>query len=134
MVVLFYTGDIEHPLNASPLLLLGVQTLIRLSPLIILGLIYRRSVRAGLGFSADPPQRSKVSLALSAALCVWVGLYAWSSYLWMPRGLAFPWQDFWVSYAANLQWLWPAGLAALVFWLVPRRPEAHVAPPSRSAA
>jgi hypothetical protein len=124
ITALFYTGNNEHPYDTAPLVLMAVQKLILLSPLIIAGLLYRRQMRAGQGFGTGTLDRNRVSMALPAVLCAWVALHAWSSYVWMPRGLAFPWRGFWVSYVTNLQWLWPVSLAALVFWLAPQRPEA----------
>ncbi len=121
---LFSTGDVNRPYHVAPLVLMGVYQLIHLSPLLVIALCYRRSMRADRTFSVTAPARTTALFFLVPALVLaWVGFYLWSSFFWRPPGISWAWGGILLQYITTFQWLWPAGLAALILWLAPKRSE-----------
>lgn len=124
ITAMFYTGDANRPYDVKPLVLMSVYKLILLSPLLVPSFFLRQKLRSERAFTTGiPVQRRHLVALVPAMACAWVGFYFWSCYLWMPKGLLWPWSDFLRQYVTTFQWLWPVGLAALVLWLAPKGHE-----------
>jgi hypothetical protein len=125
MTALFYTGNMDRPFNLRPFVLIGVYHSIHLFPLVVAALFFRRSVRGDRTLPVTTPVRTTALFVLvPVVVCAWVGFYFWSSYFWwIPKGKSWPWADLLFQYVTTFQWLWLAGLAALVLWLAPKRSE-----------
>jgi hypothetical protein len=124
ITALFYTGDVNRPYDVGPLVLVGIYQLIHLSPLLAAAFLFRRCMRADRTLPVTTPVRTTSLFILVPALVLaWVGFYLWSSYFWRPPGISWPWGDLLLQYVTTFQWLWPAGLGALILWLAPKRSE-----------
>jgi hypothetical protein len=124
ITALFYTGDVNRPYHVGPLVLVGIYQLIHLSPLLAAAILFRRCMRADRTLPVTTPVRTTSLFILVPALVLaWVGFYLWSSYFWRPPGISWPWGDLLLQYVTTFQWLWPAGLGALILWLAPKRSE-----------
>jgi hypothetical protein len=126
ITALFYTGNVNRPYDAAPLLLMGVYQFIHLSPLIVAALFFRRSMQGDRTLTVPTPVRTTALFVMVPALALaWPGFFMWSSYFWKPREISWPWADLLLQYVTTFQWLWPVGLAALILWLAPKRSEFH---------
>jgi hypothetical protein len=124
ITALFYTGDANRPYDVGPLALVGIYQLIHLSPLVAVAMLFRRSMRADRTLPVTTPFRTTSLFILVPALALaWPALALWSGYFWRPAGISWPWGGLLLQYVTTFQWLWPAGLAALVLWLAPKRSE-----------
>jgi hypothetical protein len=119
MKALFYTGDINAPLNGGRLFF-PIYLLVQICPVLVLGLLLRQRMRNGKSITGAALVRSPVLYAgVPAFVCAWTCLYLWSEYHWMPRESGVSFSAVVSNFLFTFRWVWPVGLTALLLWLMP---------------